>query len=261
MYEIITSTSNTKYKQIKLLLQKKYRVESECFTVEGIKSVQDAMNSDWEIVNIVVTQTFYETENFDYDNHKIIYVQDELFSGLCDTKTPQGILAVLKMKNESEIPHNTGCCVFCDHVTDPGNIGTIIRTADAAGMDCVLLSEGCAELYNPKTVRASMGSFFHMKLFTNISVKQVHTMQENGFRLLCGALHEDAVQYTKTDLSEKILITLGNEANGVTKDILDIADECIKIPIEGKAESLNVAIAGAVLMYESLRQRKSQKSL
>ncbi len=242
----ITSTKNQTYKYIKALLTKKGRDESGLYTVEGIKSVSDAADSGAKIKYVV------RADNFVWENiHAIqeIVVKAELFSGLCDTKTPQGILAVIEKNQSVDFPADEKY-VYCDRVRDPGNLGTIIRTADAAGFS-VLLSPECAELYSPKTVRASMGSFFHTRVYENITYE---ALKNSGLYLIAGALSEKSIDFKACDYSKPLAIVVGNEANGVSEELLKICDELVIIPIFGEAESLNVGVAASILMYEAVRR-------
>lgn len=251
MSEIIATTKNKKYKYIKSLLQKKIREAEGVFTVEGKKSVDDAIASDCDIRLIAVSESFSDGYSC---TSPCLVVRDDLFPGLCDTKTPQGIIAVIGKKNREFVPDNEKLYIYCDSVQDPGNLGTIIRTADAAGFGGVLLSGGCADAYSPKTVRASMGSFFNIDIITDFDYDSLFALKEKGFSLVCGALTDDSSEYTDTDFKRPTVIIVGNEANGVSEDILRECEHII-IPIYGKAESLNVGVASAIMMYEAQRQR------
>lgn len=249
----ITSASNPRYKTIKSLAQKKERLKRGEFTVEGIKSVKDAIKAGAVIDRIAISSSFYKNTDFEYPQGvHILKTDDYLFNKLCDTETPQGIMAVIKMKNTSDFkPDLTKDYVYCDNVKDPGNLGTIIRTADAAGLGGVLLSQGCADLYNPKTVRSSMGSFFAIDIIRNIDIIQYKKM---GFSLIAGALTENTIDYRQADYSKSCIIVVGNEANGVSDKVLELCTP-VKIPIRGGAESLNVSVAAGILIYEIIRNR------
>ena len=251
MSEIIATTKNKKYKYIKSLKQKKIRDADGVFTVEGKKSVDDAYASGSKIRLVAMSESFSETAHY---NAETVIVRDDLFSGLCDTKTPQGIIAVIEKKDTAFLPDTEKLYIYCDNVADPGNLGTIIRTADAAGFGGVLLSPGCADAYSPKTVRSSMGSFFNIEIITDFDYDSLFSLKEKGFNLVCGALLNDSAEYTKTDFTKPTVIIVGNEANGVSDDILKKSEHII-IPIYGKAESLNVGVAAAIMMYEARRQR------
>ena len=248
----ITSASNPRYKTIKALAQKKERLKRGEFTVEGIKSVRDAIKAGADIDRIVVSESFYKNNSFEYPNGvHILKTDDYLFEKLCDTETPQGIMAVIKIKNTDGFNLDLSKdYVYCENVKDPGNLGTIIRTADAAGMGGVLLSQGCVDLYNPKTVRSSMGSFFSIDIIRNWNLSEA----DKGFSLIGGALNDKTIDYREADYKKPCIIVVGNEANGITDETLQLCTP-VKIPIIGNAESLNVSIAAGILMYEVLRNR------
>lgn len=251
---VITSASNALYKYIKSLQDKKYRKKYGEYTVEGIKSVRDALNSNSEVKTIVVSESF--ENDFDYSGiAETVVFSSSLFEKLCDTQSPQGIMAVIKMRDEKNFVLDTSkAYIYCDGVNDPGNLGTIIRTADAAGFGGVLLSKGTVDLYSPKTVRASMGSFFNVDVITDFDIDFLRKCKEYGFELYCGALDENTIDYRRADMKKPTILIVGNEANGVSEEVKKIS-QCVKIPILGKAESLNVSIAAAVLMYELVSQR------
>lgn len=252
----ITSTQNTTYKYLKSLQHKKARTSHGVYTVEGEKSVWDAIHAGKEIVSIAIAKRLAMPAL--PSDIPVYFMPDHVFDGLCDTKTPQGILAVIKMeKNTDFTPKKTGIYIYCDKVADPGNAGTIIRTADAAGMDGVLFSPDSVDLYSPKTVRASMGSFFHISAIPDAELSMLSGLKQAGYQILCAMLGEDTVEYTVPDYKKPTVIVLGNEANGISPAVASFADMCVKIPILGGAESLNVGVAGAVLMYEAVRQRKN----
>ena len=253
----ISSTKNEKYKIFKALKNKKARTEYNLYTVEGIKSVEDAIKSDEIINSLIMSETFYNENGKKYSDELNLYVvSDSIFESLASTETPQGIIAVLEKKNLSNIElSKEKAYIYCDHIQDPGNLGTIIRTADAAGFGGVLMSELCVDLYNPKTVRASMGSFFHIKKALNVTKEKLLEYKKMGFLIVCGVLSDNTVEYTVPDYKKPVIIVVGNEANGITEDILKISDIDVKIPIDGDAESLNASIAAAIMMYEVRRQR------
>ncbi len=252
----ITSSSNNKCKYVKSLSQKKSRQKYGEYTVEGIKSVRDALNSSREVTAIYVSRAFFENESFAYpENIPLFKVNDNVFANMCDTKAPQGILAVLKIEeNDGFKADLSKPYIYCDGVNDPGNMGTIIRTADAAGFGGVLLSPGCVDLYSPKTVRSSMGSFFNINIITDVAYTKLREYKDGGFRLIGGALGENTVDYRDADMKKPTIIIVGNEANGISDEVKEMCG-CVKIPILGKAESLNVGVAAAILMYELVRQR------
>ena len=250
MIKDISSTKNEKYKFIKALKTKKERIKNQMFTVEGIKSVQDAIDAGSDIVMLAVSDKL--TEKFDFN--EIYRIPDEIFSGLCDTETPQGVIAVLRMPRKKKISLDDSLYLYCDRVSDPGNIGTIIRICDA--VDCkLLLSPGCADIYNPKTVRASMGSFFHTEITENVSYTELFDAAKNGYKIISGTLSDKTVDYNAPIYDGKKIIVVGNEANGICGEITSKSDFCVKIPIFGRAESLNVAVAAALILYKAKEEK------
>ena len=234
----ITSSSNNKCKYVKSLSQKKSRQKYGEYTIEGIKSVSDALNSEREITALYVSDSFFENENFKYPKDISLYkVQDDVFMKMCDTKAPQGILAVVKIEDETDFTPNTEkSYIYCDCINDPGNLGTIIRTADAAGFDGVLLSDGCVDLYSPKTVRSSMGSFFNMRVVTGVSYEKLSEYKNSGFQLIGGALGDNTIDYRSADMKKPTIIIVGNEANGISEDVQKMTDTQQKVMKEMAVE-------------------------
>jgi len=248
MIKAITSTKNETYKYIKSLQTKKARMKNRQYTIEGIKSVRDAIEAGADIDYIAVSDKLKEA--FAVEN--IYVIKDEIFSPLCDTDSPQGVIAVINMPQDSERDNDRDLYLLCDKVNDPGNMGTIIRICDAA--DCgLLLMEDTVDIYSPKTVRASMGSFFHIKAKSGLTKEDILKMKADGYKVISGALSENTIDFKDADYFGKIIIVVGNEANGISSDILSISDTIVKIPIYGRAESLNVAVAASLLVYEAKR--------
>ena len=255
----ISSSQNEKYKHFKALKQKKERALSRQYTVEGIKSVSDAIDAGEEIYALLVSDDFFSKTSFDYpDNIDIFIISKKLFPALSDTETPSGIIAVINFKNNSHFDTDIKkSYIYCDNLRDPGNLGTIIRTADAAGFGGVLLSPDCVDIHNPKTVRSSMGSFFHLPIIENVQYSELLELKDKGFNIVAGLLDDDTVEYTKADMTKPLIIVIGNEANGISSEVTKMADVKVKIPIDGKAESLNAGVAAAILIYECRRQKNT----
>ena len=248
MLKEIGSTKNETYKYIKSLKNKKARTKNCQYTIEGIKSVKDAISGGADIDFIAMSDKL--SESFDFEN--ICVVKDELFAGLCDTDSPQGVIAVINMPKTEEHTFDKDLYLLCDKVNDPGNMGTIIRICDAA--DCgLLLMEDTVDIYSPKTVRASMGSFFHVSAKTGLTKDDVLGLKKAGYKIISGALSDKTIDFKDADYSGKTIIVVGNEANGISDEILSISDTIVKIPIYGRAESLNVAVAASLLVYEAKR--------
>lgn len=251
MIKEITSTKNQTYKYIKSLKAKKTRMQNRQYTVEGIKSVNDAACAGADIDCIVISDRL----DMDFNCENIYRVPEELFAGLCDTETPQGILAVINMPDKKEIDLEKELYLYCDHVTDPGNMGTIIRICDAVGCG-LLLSEGTVDIYSPKVVRASMGSFFHTDITEGLTTDDLKNLEACDYKIVSGALGGNTVDYRTADYRAKTVIVVGNEANGISDEVLELSDVCVKIPIWGDAESLNVGVAAALLLYEAMRNKE-----
>ncbi len=248
----VTSTQNKTYKLIKSLKQKKAREENNLFCVEGIKGSLDAVSHGAKPHIIAVKESIFKRLESSLSPFLDVcfLVSDEIFDPLCDTKTPEGIICVFKIEKNPLSEISGGLLVYLDSVSDPGNIGTIIRTLDAAGGSAVLLSPGCADLYNPKTVRASMGSFFSVKTYTHVSYDDLNSLKNKGYNIICGALSDEAFDFKNATYNKNTVIVIGNEANGITEACLSLSDQTVIIPILGKAESLNASVAASLLMYE-----------
>lgn len=258
MIRQIQSSQNDKYKHFKALKQKKERSLTGQYTVEGVKSVKDAIEARADIFAILVSEEFNSQNEFELPQNTDIYViSDKLFPALSTTESPSGIIAVINIKQKQNVILNINKpYVYCDNIRDPGNLGTIIRTADAAGFGGIMLSPECVDIYNPKTVRSSMGSFFHIPIFEDVKYSQIQEFKSSGFSVVCSLLDNDTIDYTLSDMKKPLILVIGNEANGISEEMKLLADEKVKIPIDGKAESLNAGVAAAILMYEVNRQRK-----
>lgn len=259
---MITSTNNAQVKNV-ILLQKKQKVRKEqgAFVIEGKKLFIEAKE-------LGILKMTYISENF-YDNmaennllHDINYeiVEDKIFMHMSDTVTPQGIISIVHMPNYQIMDIykiNKGTLLLLEDLRDPGNLGTIFRTAEAAGIEGIILSKECVDIYNPKVIRSTMGSifrlpYFYVENFTDI----LKSLKENKFTLFATHL-SGKVFYDEVDYSGKSGIIIGNEAHGISKNVEMEADVLIKIPMCGQVESLNAGIAASVIMYETFRQRKN----
>ena len=249
----ITSSSNEKFKHFRTLLTKKGRDEFGEYMVEGIKSVTEAIMSKKTKVSAVILRDGLDFSMPEGDFPMYI-MPPSLADRLSDTKTPPGIFAIIKKNTKSPALKPDGAYVYCDHISDPGNLGTIIRTADSAGFDGVLLSPGCVEVHNPKTVRSCMGSFFHTEVFENVTKEMLESFQG---KIYGGILTGNTIDYRDGDYQGGIIITVGNESNGISDSIKELCIP-VKIPIYGKAESLNAAVAASILIYEAANRRNLQ---
>jgi len=236
----ITSLDNKLVKKIKSLSQKKYRDEFGEFFVEGIKSIEEAIKYNQEITNILYCPEMIEYE-LDIPGLK---VSKEIIQKISDTLSPQGIIAVCKIPKYEVTKKNK--LVYLDRVQDPGNVGTIIRTADAFGFDGIILSKGCADVYSPKVVRSTMGSLFHIPIYQDYGIEDIKNI---GNKIYSAVLDTNNFVSNMNIVSPFILV-IGNEGSGISTEIRNITDEFVKINMEGNAESLNASIAAGILMYE-----------
>ncbi|MCR5719075.1 MAG: RNA methyltransferase [Lachnospiraceae bacterium] len=267
---MITSLSNNSVRRVVQLCEKaSLRRKEERFVCEGIKMFMEAPSSLVEKVYIsesLIEKLKGEYAFGEYDkgviNEKLKEagyeeVSDAVMDKMADTKTPQGILTILKMPEHSieDMVSGKAFVVVCENVKDPGNLGTIIRTAEGAGVTGVVLSKECVDIFNPKTIRATMGSVYRVK-FTYVEdiVESVNRLKKEGVKFYATHLKGTAF-YDEVDWRGKTGFFVGNEANGLTDKLSNTADNLIKIPMEGKLESLNAAVASAVVMYEAHRQR------
>lgn len=250
MTDMITSVKNQTIKNWAKLTRKKYRQEQGLFIVEGEHLVEEAISSEWPIYTIIIEADF--KPSFDLTNQSIEYVSDHVFSHLAQTKAPQGIMAIVKMKQN--IDYKTNRLLMIDAVQDPGNLGTMIRTADAAGFDAIILGEGTVDLYNDKVIRASQGSIFHLPIIEADLSLEIDRLQKEGV-VICASTLDDAKSLYETEITDQMALIVGNEGSGVDQELIDKADQLIHIPIYGRAESLNVSVAAGIMMYE-LKKRK-----
>ncbi len=260
--EIITSVQNGKVKELrKCLQQKKYRQQTGRFVVEGEKMVREACQDGME-VDIIFVREDLAGDMHGLPAEKCVLATNQVLRAVSDTVTPQGMVAALRMPQadlQSAAQRENALLLLCERVADPGNLGTLIRCADAAGADGVILC-GCADVYNPKTVRATMSSLYHVPAIVQQDAMQtVQWLHEQGFTSYAAALQEAQPPFA-ANLRGKTVLCVGNEANGLTKELIQLCRYRVKIPMPGRAESLNVSCAAAVLLYEAVRQRIFEKS-
>ncbi len=262
--KLITSAENQIYKTALQLKQKKYRDEQERYLIEGPNLIYEALNHGGEIEMILCREDCY-TEGLHSGGAgltqagaAVTVLSSGLFRKLSDTETPQGIMAIVKKRHYTEeefFAPGASNIIVLDRLQDPGNIGTILRTADAAGYMGAILLKGTADIYSPKIVRATAGSLFRLPVFVADTPELVIRLLKKHKKDIicttpnCSRLYHDA------DLKENVAIIIGNEGNGVCDEFLKDSDTLIRIPMEGSIESLNAAVSAGILMYESVRQR------
>ena len=240
----IESVKNPKVKAWKKLLTKKERDVTGKYLIEGFHLVEEALKEQI-VLEVIVNQDMEMPAHFKIEGTEVVYVKDDVMKAICDTETPQGIAAVCEQQTVGMKDIKLEKLLLLDRVQDPGNLGTMIRTADAAGMDAVILGEGCADPYNPKVVRATQGSLFHLPI---MKVSLAEFISELEIPVYGTAL-EASVPFEQVDKADKFALLVGNEGQGVSKDLLEKTTKNLYIPIYGRSESLNVGIAAGILMY------------
>ena len=265
---MITSLSNPKIKMLMQLQKKaKTRREEQRFVVEGIKMVLEAPAD--RVCCLFVSSAFAEKDkNMPAVEKKaaeagihIEVVEDKIFRDISDTMTPQGVMAVIKMEPWDwkqllvQKKSGSGLYIVLETLQDPGNLGTILRTGEGAGIDGVILNRTSADPYMPKVIRSTMGSIYRMPIAVADDLGEVlRVMKTRGIRIFAAHLKGEK-NYDKQDYRGDTCFMIGNEANGLSDALADMATDYIKIPMAGHVESLNAGIAAALLMYEAGRQR------
>ncbi len=253
--ERITSASNPAVKRLKALREAKARQESGLFLVEGEVMLREALSCGLKPAEALAEEESALTDELARAGASVHLAVRAAIEAACDTKTPQGVCASFTMPRRASIPSGARRLVALDGVQDPGNLGTIWRTADAAGFDALLLGAGCADPWSPKVQRASMGSGFRVPAVSGEMPLLLSRARADGFRVVVSAL-DGAPLYARTQPrpGERLVLVVGNEARGVSPEVQQMADVRLKIPMRGGAESLNAAVAAGILMYELTKE-------
>ena len=261
---MITSTSNARVKRlVNLKKKKKARDEERVFLVEGIRMFREVPTDQLE--EVYVSESFYKKEK---DKVEAVLqgtgirpeeLSDTVYAYASDTKTPQGVLCVVRQMEYPLEKVITGQCpmiMVLEHLQDPGNLGTILRTAEGAGVTGIVMDRECVDIYNPKTIRSTMGSIYRMPFCYVEDLKAaIGSLKEAGIGVYAAHL-DGRHDYDEEDYGRPCAFLIGNEGNGLSQETAELADIYIKIPMEGQVESLNAAIAASVLMFEAGRQRR-----
>ena len=251
--ERITSNQNQHVKNWRKLQTKKGREEQGTYLIEGWHLVSEALQSGAQLVDIlVVDPNDWGQLETDLDTVKRYEITTEVAKHISTTKTPQGVFATLAIPdNALQLPAElTGQWILLDQLQDPGNIGTIVRTADAAGMSGVVLGTGSVDLYNPKVIRAMQGSQFHIPVMGGDLLDWLDRFESQGIPTYGTELNPEAVAYDTIKTGKSFALVMGNEGNGATPQVLKATSQNLYIPMNGKAESLNVAVAAGILMFQ-----------
>ena len=260
MIKEITSRDNKLVKHVIKLGQRAYREKNRQYIVEGKRIAEEALAYALESVSaVIVSEGFgvgmgqgmvqeFGAPSDSGKSVKVYRVSDKLFKEMCQTDTPQGILLVMDMPPNRKINFSEARRVMVlDGVKEPGNMGTIIRTSEAAGCDGIVLLKGCTDIYGPKTVRSTMGSIFRQRFMVMDGADALNILKENGFTVVVASL--DGENMYNVSIGDKCALIVGSEADGVSEEISSLADKRVRIPMAGKVESLNAAVSAAVATY------------
>ena len=256
---MITSNQNSKLKLVRVLQGRaKERREAGAFLAEGVRLVEDALIANWPFRFVLYGSQLSERgkalvgrlEGLQVDMEQ---VEDALLAAVSETETSQGILAVLELPS-SQFPNLPTFLLILDQIRDPGNLGTLMRSAAAAGVEAVILPPETADAFSPKAVRAGMGAHFRLPVYS-LGWDEIRSRVSG-----CAVFMADAagsIPYWEADLRQPLALIVGGEADGASQSARELAQALVNIPMPGKIESLNAAIAGAILMFEVVRQRNS----
>ncbi len=250
----IESAANAVYKHIKKLHSKSGRTKFSQYLAEGKRAVSDALANGADVECVVVC----DGVDFEPGGVKVYVLSEKLFDSLKLTVNSQGILAVMNytLKTTDEMDFNSySNILYLDAVTDPGNMGTILRSADALGADAVILGEGCVDIFNPKVVRSSMASILNVPVFADENYECTFERMENGGFQIIATLPRAEKLCCDADFEKKTVLVMGNEANGIRDEIIGRCNFGVKIPMLERTESLNVATATTVMLYEIMRYK------
>lgn len=267
---MIESNKNVTVRFIKSLAKRKSREESGCFFLEGLRGVCDAVAAGAKVKHLVISESFsksalmneiakLEDSAVDFSAESVLFpVSDSVFAYISETEAPQGIGAVIYMSESGKLCGNN--LLLLENLQDPGNMGTAIRTADAAGFDGIICMKGCVDIYNSKVLRSTVGSLFHIPIIRrdrdgNSATNVVAELKSLGYTVYA-AHPRGGTNLFDEPFTGKNVIVIGNEANGITGEMLSVCDKTVTIPMPGKSESLNASVAAALMMYETVRKRK-----
>jgi RNA methyltransferase, TrmH family len=243
----IQSSKNPVVKQWKKLLTKKGRDQTHTYLVEGFHLVEEALKQEETVIELILVEGVELPAKWNLDGIEMVQVSEEAGKALADTETTQGVFAVCR-QIESASTYEGKTFLLLDGLQDPGNIGTIIRTAEASGIDSIVLGTGTADLYNPKVLRSAQGSHFHVNIAKCDLAEIISDLKEKDIPVYGTAL-ENGEEYMSVKPQDSYALIVGNEGSGMSSEILSLTDRNLYIPIYGKSESLNVAIAAGILLY------------
>jgi len=260
----LTSKDNSSIKQLRALTDAKNRKKEDIFLIEGLKMVEEALRDDLGVRMVVATPALVRHHGkgvlklAESRQKQILWISDRLMDSLAESKTPQPVMAVVEMKKHSEdglLAHDAGLIVVCHQLQDPGNLGTIIRTAEAAGASGIVIVSPSVDPYNPKAIRASMGSVLRLSITTVSDLPAfILSARKRSFQTVATVLTGKTLHYD-IDFRKPTIMVLGQEGSGLPSELMGVIDHQVRIPMAETIESLNVATAAAVMLYEAVRQR------
>lgn len=241
---IITSKSNSLIKATKKLLQKKHRKSS--YLIEGWHLYEEALKA-----GVTIEQVFVEASQADKltNLEQVTLVTDQVLRELTDSPSPQGIVAQIALPDQTLPVDLAGRYLILEDIQDPGNLGTMVRTADAAGFAGIFISDQSADLYNAKTLRSMQGSHFHLPIYRGTIKDILASCKQSGLPILATTLSKSSVDYKKLPDLDQFALVMGNEGRGISQETADVADMLVHISMPGQAESLNVAVAAGILIF------------
>jgi len=262
----ITSRANPLVQEVKKLARRQHRDRSGRFLVEGAALFREAVQACQAWPRRFQLETVFLTEALTSAGEvlalfeqlppggRLFYVSEPVMAAMSPAVTPPGLLAVVARQECPPAAATAGSLLLLDQIRDPGNVGTLIRTAEATGFDQVWSLPGTADFFSPKVVRATMGSFFRVELRPELTADELAGLKSGGRKLLAASAVEGEPYYCQ-DFRRPVILVLGNEAQGISSALAELVDDWVRVPMAGRVESLNVAVAGAVIMFESARQR------
>lgn len=265
----ITSAQNPKLQRVRALIDKrKQREEEQAFVVEGVRLVEEAIASGWQAELVLYTQDLSERGqklvqqvrgSDERRGTEVWEIAPRLMDGIAGTESPQGLLAVFS-RRALPLPKTLDFVLICDHLHDPGNLGTLLRTAAAAGVQAALLSPGTTDAFSPKVLRAGMGAHFRLPVFHSSweKIRAACKDRQPPLNVLLAEAAEGEICWNM-DLRQPVALVVGSEAQGASREAAALADQAVTIPMPGKSESLNAAIAASILLFEVVRQRRAWK--
>ncbi len=255
----ILSRDNQKIKHASRLKNKKFRNQEQAFLVEGPKMLEEALKRPENVLRIFIDQTkerAYQQLSEKHNELEWYIMESKLIEYISDTDTPQGIVAVIRQPScaMDDLMNRANLLLLLDQISDPGNMGTIIRTAWAFEVDGILLTRDCVDPYNPKVVRATMGGIFNVPIINDIAAQDIERIKTKGYQVMCSSLDADRSCYA-LDFGAKSVVVIGSESRGVSTGIRSKCDTFFKIPTNPQVDSLNAAVACAIIIHEAWKQK------